>query len=173
MPCCIGVRPVVGLSATGTLLPFFIVMAVIQPCFSVCIHCKDSILPAHESAACPLSTDIASNVNLFSTGSLGTIPKLTNLLPPTILRMFPKAALERRLTPFCFSSFPMSFLYVFSLQIVGLFSSYLFSFAFLFSSFLFFSSRVGLFLFASLRSGCGGFGRRSSTLGDRLSCVLV
>ena len=94
MPCCIGVRPVVGLSATGTLLPFFIVMAVIQPCFSVCIHCKDSILPAHESAACPLSTDIASNVNLFSTGSLGTIPKLTNLLPPTILRMFPKAALE-------------------------------------------------------------------------------
>ena len=95
MPCCIGVRPVIGLSATGTLLPLlFFLTSVVQPCISVCIHCKDTILPAHESANCPLASDIASNVDLFSTGTLGSIPKVTNLLPPPILRMFPKAALE-------------------------------------------------------------------------------
>ena len=77
MPCCIGVRPVIGLSATGTLLPLlFFLTSVVQPCISVCIHCKDTILPAHESANCPLASDIASNVDLFSTGTLGSIPKV-------------------------------------------------------------------------------------------------
>ena len=72
MSCCIGVRPVFGLSATGTLWPVVLLsIFFIQPSFSVCTHCKDTILPAHESAACPLVTDLASNVALFDAGTLG------------------------------------------------------------------------------------------------------
>ena len=95
MPCCIGVRPVNGLAATGTLWPFFLLFfSFVQPCISVCIHCKDTILPAHESAACPLELDMAANADIFSTGTLGSIPKVNNLLPLSISRIFPKAAME-------------------------------------------------------------------------------
>ena len=91
----IGAFPFGSLRSNGALWRVFICLLFLDPVFSVtCFTCKDSIAGCPGGDQCPLITDLADNVELFRTGSLSEVPKLTNLLPPDLRVSFPRAVCE-------------------------------------------------------------------------------
>ena len=79
---CYSVGPLRCFAGCGTRLPFILFMlSFIHSVHSVCIHCKDSIPGCTGGNNCPTISDVNTNAQLFSTNSLGSIPKTTNLLP--------------------------------------------------------------------------------------------
>ena len=55
----------------------------------------DSINPPHDANICPTIVDPTANAAIFEAGTLGSVPKLLNVLPPRINRHFPTAICEQ------------------------------------------------------------------------------
>ena len=73
---CYSVGPLRCFAGCGTRLPFILFMlSFIHSVHSVCIHCKDSIPGCTGGNNCPTISDVNANAQLFSTNSLGSIPK--------------------------------------------------------------------------------------------------
>jgi len=92
---CYSVGPLRCFAGCGTRLPFILFMlSFIHSVHSVCIHCKDSIPGCTGGNNCPTISDVNTNAQLFSTNSLGSIPKTTNLLPASLMQHFSRNVME-------------------------------------------------------------------------------
>ena len=90
---CGGAFPMSRLSF-GALLPVFLLSSLFSHSDAVCVHCKDTIAGCTGGLNCPLVTDLASNVALFEAGTLGSVPKIHNLLPPELSSFFTRSVCE-------------------------------------------------------------------------------
>ena len=70
---------------------FFVFCMLMKSTDAVCLHCKDTIVGCKGGDQCPTVVDLAANVAVFATGTLGKIPNVQNLLPNFLRAVFTRA----------------------------------------------------------------------------------
>ena len=90
--CCVGAG--VPLGARALWLVLLLLFSLFTPVGSVCPHCKDTILGCKGGTSCPTLATVASNGKIFSDKTIGSVPVLCSLLPPSLAAVFSRPVCE-------------------------------------------------------------------------------
>ena len=81
--------------AVRNVLAVVLMLSKVDPGVAVCPHCSDTIAGCDGTGGnCPLSTELVANTRIFQDLTLGTVPKVTNLMTPELSHAFSRQVCE-------------------------------------------------------------------------------
>ena len=80
--------------SSARLLIFLFLFISFDSTMAVCPHCKDSISGCKGGGDCPLFTELAHNVEVIASSTVGKHLKLSNLINPFFNQLFPRDVQE-------------------------------------------------------------------------------